>query len=233
MHRMTIYIAGREWSSKCWLPGPIGDPGVEFEVLAPRPGDLEVTTAALAVVITGNLLDLWLARRIRLLACGMSYSKPLPTRALVGLGWERRHRLRLLVRIPINMGDAMPRMMIYIAVREWSSKCWLPGPIGDPGEEFEVMAPRPGDQEMTTAALAVVITGNLLVLRLLVRNLPVMHLLVRILLVLHLLVRILLVHTTTAGIGVRCNLSRNRTQLEANSVARRPPRLNSRAAAAR
>jgi hypothetical protein len=151
----------------------------------------------------------------------------------VGLGWEWRHRLRLLVRIPINMGDAMPRMMIYINVREWSSKCWLPGPIGDPGEEFEVMAPRPGDQEMTTAALAVVITGNLLVLRLLVRNLPVMHLLVRILLVLLLLVRILLVHTTTAGIGLRCNLSRNRNRLEASSATRRPPRLDSRAAAAR
>ena len=88
MLRMMIYIAVREWSSKCWLPGPIGDPGEEFEVMAPRPGDLEEATAALAVVITGNLLDLWLARQIRLLACGMSYSKPLPTRALVGLGWE-------------------------------------------------------------------------------------------------------------------------------------------------
>ena len=127
----------------------------------------------------------------------------------------------------------MHRMLIYIAGREWSSKCWLPGPIGDPGEEFEVMAPRPGDQEVTTAALAVVITGNLLVLRLLVRNLPVMHLLVRILLVLHLLVRILLVLTTTAGIGLRCNLSRKRSQLEAVSTTRRPPRLNRRAAAAR
>ena len=127
----------------------------------------------------------------------------------------------------------MLRMMIYIAVREWSSKCWLPGPIGDPGEEFEVMAPRPGDRDMTTAALAVVITGNLLVLRLLVRDLPVMHLLVRILLVLLLLARILLVHTTTAGIGLRCNLSRNRTLLEASSATCRPPRLNRRAAAVR
>ena len=107
----------------------------------------------------------------------------------------------------------MLRMMIYIAVREWSSKCWLPGPIGDPGEELEVMAPRPGDQEVTKAALAVGITGNLLVLRLLVRN--------------------LLVHTTTAGNGLRCNLSRGRTQLEANLATRRPPRLKSRAAAAR
>ena len=136
-------------------------------------------------------------------------------------------------------------MTIYIAGREWSSKCWLPGPIGDPGVEFEVLAPRPGDLEVTTAALAVVITRNLLVLHLLVRNRVVMHLLVRILLVLHLLVRILLVLTTTAGIGLSNYLSRNRTQLESNSagmtlmrlhqatVARRPPRLNSRAAATR
>ena len=127
----------------------------------------------------------------------------------------------------------MLRMMIFIVFREWSSKCWLPGPIGDPGEEFEVMAPRPGDLEVTTAALAVVITGNLLVLRLLVRNLPVMHLLVRILLVLHLLVRILLVLTTTAGIGPRCNFNRNRGQLEAVPTTSRPPRLNRRAAAVR
>ena len=126
----------------------------------------------------------------------------------------------------------MHRMTIFIAGREWSSKCWLPGPIGDPGVELEVLAPRPGDREVTTAALAVVITGILLVL-LLVRNLPVMHLLVRILLVLRLLVRILLVLTTTAGIGLRCNLSRNRSQLEAVSTTRRPPRLNRRAAAAR
>ena len=128
----------------------------------------------------------------------------------------------------------MHRMMIYIVGREWSSKCWLPGPSDDPGEKFEVMAPRPGDREVTTAALAG-ITGNLLVL----------HLLVRFLLVLHLLVRILLVLTTTAGIGISNNLSRNRTQLESSSagitlmrlhqatVARRPPRLNSRAAATR
>ena len=132
----------------------------------------------------------------------------------------------------------MHRMVIYIAGREWSSKCWLPGPTGDPGVELEVMAPRPGDLEVTTAALAG-ITGNLLVLHLLV-----LHLLVRILLVLHLLVRILLVLTTTAGIGLSNYLSRNRTQLESNSaditplrlsatVARRPPRLTSRAAATR
>ena len=63
-------------------------------------------------------------------------------------------------------------MMIYIVGREWSSKCWLPGPIGDPGVELEVMAPRPGDQGVTTAALAV-ITGNLLVRHLLVRILLV------------------------------------------------------------
>ena len=68
MLRMMIYIAVREWSSKCWLPGPIGDPGEEFEVMAPRPGDLEVATAAPAGVITGNLLDLWLALRTRLLS---------------------------------------------------------------------------------------------------------------------------------------------------------------------
>ena len=40
----------------------------------------------------------------------------------------------------------MQRMMIYIVGREWSSKCWLPGPSDDPGEELEVLAPRPGDQ---------------------------------------------------------------------------------------
>jgi hypothetical protein len=107
----------------------------------------------------------------------------------------------------------MHRMVIYIAGREWSSKCWLPGPTGDPGVELEVMAPRPGDLEVTTAALAG-ITGNLLVLHLLVRNLLVLHLLVRILLVLHLLVRILLVLATTAG-----SESRNRTQQGSDSAS--------------
>ena len=92
----------------------------------------------------------------------------------------------------------MHRMTIYIAGREWSSKCWLPGPIGDPGVELEVLAPMPGDLEVTTAALAV-ITGNLLV----------QHLLVRFLLVLHLLVRVLLVLATPAGIELSNNLSRS------------------------
>ena len=120
---------------------------------------------------------------------------------------------------------------IFIAVREWRSKCCLPGPFGDPGVELEVLAPGPGDPRITTAAPEA-ITGILLVL-LLVRNLPVMHLLVRILLVLRLLVRILLVLTTTAGIGLRCNLSRKRGQLEAVYATCRPPRLNRRAAADR
>jgi hypothetical protein len=116
-------------------------------------------------------------------------------------------------------------MVIYIAGREWSSKCWLPGPAGDPGVELEVMAPRPGDLEVTTAALAV-ITGNLLVLHLLVRFLLVLLLLVRFLLVLHLLVRILLVLATPAGIELSNNFSRNRTHQESNSAsATRPCKL--------
>ena len=70
---------------------------------------------------------------------------------------------------------------IFIAVREWSSKCWLPGPIGDPGVELEVLAPGPGDP-MTTTAAPEDITGFLLV------HLLVLNLLVRVLLVLCLLV---------------------------------------------
>ena len=123
----------------------------------------------------------------------------------------------------------MLRMMIFIAVREWSSKCWLPGPIGDPGVELEVLAPGPGDPTITTAAPEA-ITGfllvHLLVLYLLVRFLLVLRLLVRFLLVMHLLVRVLLVLATPAGIELSNNLSRNRTQQESNSAsATRPCKL--------
>jgi len=51
----TIFIAVREWRSKCCRPGPFGDPGVELEVLAPGPGD-PITTTAAPEDITGFLL---------------------------------------------------------------------------------------------------------------------------------------------------------------------------------